>query len=268
MKKCVLVIVYFLCILTSCEEAIDVDLNDGQPRLVVEGSFNVSEIGEQTQASVKLSLTKPFFNNQDTFVNNAEVTVIDEDGVITELELVQNGIYNAPLIINPEKEYTLQINYSGELYTATEQFKPVVPLEFVEQDNEGGFDNESIELKAFFTDPAAEQNFYLFQGDSAKGFMVDTFNDEFFNGNQIFGFYFVEDLEPGDEVQFSLYGVDEQFYNFMFTLLQQSSDQSDGPFETQPATVRGNIVNQTNPDNFPLGYFRISQISTLQYTIQ
>ncbi|MDT0555191.1 DUF4249 domain-containing protein [Patiriisocius hiemis] len=268
MKKYVLLVVCFLFVFTSCEEAIDVDLNDSEPRLVVEGSFNVSEIGEQTQARVELSLTKPFFNNQDTFVNNAEVIVIDEDGVITELDLFQNGIYNAPLIINPEKEYTLQINYNGELYTATEQFKPVVSLEFVEQDDNGGFDNESIELKAFFTDPAQEENFYLFQGSSDKGFMVDTFNDEFFNGNQIFGFYFVEDLEPGDEVLFSLYGVDEQFYNFMFTLLQQSSDQSDGPFETQPATVRGNIVNQTNPENFPLGYFRISQISTLQYTIE
>jgi len=54
----------------------------------------------------------------------------------------------------------------------------------------------------------------------------------------------------------------------MFTLLQQSSDQSNGPFETQPATVRGNIINETNPDNFPLGYFRISQVSELSYTVQ
>ena len=54
----------------------------------------------------------------------------------------------------------------------------------------------------------------------------------------------------------------------MFILLQQSSDQSDGPFETQPATVRGNFVNQTNEANFPLGYFRISEVSILTYTVE
>ena len=98
--------------------------------------------------------------------------------------------------------------------------------------------------------------------------MYDTFNDEFFDGNSIFGFYQVEDLAPQDEITFFLSGVDEQFYNFMFILLQQGSDDSGGPFETQPATVRGNIINTTNPENFPLGYFRVSEVSTLSYTVQ
>ena len=95
---------------------------------------------------------------------------------------------------------------------------------------------------------------------------MDVYDDEFFDGNTIFGYYFVEDLAPGDEVQFNLYGVSEAYHNFMFILLQQTGDG--GPFETQPATVRGNIVNETNPDNFPLGYFRISEVSTLNYMVQ
>ena len=168
----------------------------------------------------------------------------------------------------PDTNYTLSVTYKDEVYTATEQLQPVVPLEFVEQRNDGGFDGESIELKAFFTDPANIENYYFFEGLSDRGNVYDTFNDEFFDGNSIFGFYVVEDLETGDEVNFVLHGVNEQFYNFVFILLQQGSDNSGGPFETQPATVRGNLVNETNPDNFPLGYFRISEISTLQYTVQ
>jgi hypothetical protein len=50
--------------------------------------------------------------------------------------------------------------------------------------------------------------------------------------------------------------------------LQQGSEDGGGPFETQPATVRGNVVNETNPDNFPLGYFRVSERDTLMYIIQ
>ena len=97
---------------------------------------------------------------------------------------------------------------------------------------------------------------------------MDSFFDRFFEGKLIFGFYRVKDLAVGDEVTLNLYGVNAQFYDFMFVLLQLGSDQGGGPFETQPATVRGNIINQTNTDNFPLGYFRVSEVSTLVYTVQ
>jgi len=63
------------------------------------------------------------------------------------------------------------------------------------------------------------------------------------------------------------YGISEQYYNFMFLLLQQTTDNSGGPFETQPATVRGNCINITNPENYPLGYFRVSQANQYNYTV-
>ena len=64
------------------------------------------------------------------------------------------------------------------------------------------------------------------------------------------------------------YGISEQFYNYMFILLQQNSEEGGGPFETQPATVRGNCINQTNSKNYPLGYFRLSQVDEFIYTVQ
>jgi hypothetical protein len=41
-----------------------------------------------------------------------------------------------------------------------------------------------------------------------------------------------------------------------------------GPFSTPPATLRGNIVNLTNEENFCLGFFRLSEIDRLDYTVQ
>ena len=54
----------------------------------------------------------------------------------------------------------------------------------------------------------------------------------------------------------------------MSILLQQIVDAGGGPFQTQPATVRGNCVNQTNHENFPLGYFRLSQAYSMEYQVQ
>jgi len=258
--------VFLFGIISSCEDVIDVDLNTSDPRLVVEGNIHLLE-GGSSISTVKLTTTAPFFDNQIPYVENALVTITDDMGTTYPFIYTSEGVYNTQFVPQLNVNYTLQIIYNNETYSATEQLYTVSPLEFIEQKNDGGFTGEDIELKAFFTDPAGEQNFYFFEGLSVRGDNFDVFDDEFFDGNPIFGFYRDEDLSSGDEVTFNLYGVNQQFYNFMYVLLQQTASGG-GPFETQPATVRGNIINETNPDNFPLGYFRISEMSTIIYTVE
>jgi len=264
-------IVYFwalIFIALSCEDAIDVDLNDSEPKLVIEATVTALVDGS-SNATVRLTTTAPFFDTQIPFVDSASVLISSSDGQSYPFTYTDEGLYvNTDLNPSFGISYTLQVIYQGETYTATTTLISAVPLEFVEQRNDGGISGEDIELKAFFTDPAGVENYYFFEGLSTKGNVFDAYDDRFFDGNPIFGFYLIEDIEPGDTVLFNLHGVDEQFFNFMITLLQQSTDLSDGPFETQPATVRGNIINTTNSDNFPLGYFRISELFSLEYIVQ
>ncbi len=262
------IILLFALFLFSCEEVIDLELESAEPKLVIEASLNNNEAGT-TEAFVKISQTTSFTDTQIPAVTNASVQVVSEDGTIYPFSHLENGFYSTEdLTVEPETSYTLEVLYETELFTATTSLVPVVSFDgFVEQVNDGGFSGEEIELKAFFNDPGEEENFYFFEGLSAKGNNYDALKDDFFDGNQIFGFYTVEDLEPGDEVIFNLYGIDSQAYNYLFNLLLQTEAPA-GPFETQPATVRGNITNTTNPDNFPLGYFRISEVSRLIYTVE
>ncbi|WP_339611646.1 DUF4249 family protein, partial [uncultured Planktosalinus sp.] len=216
---------------------------------------------------IKLSLTAPYFDNTIPPVTNADVMISDNQGNLFTFNHSENGLYIGDFEPQLNTNYTLEIIYENELYTATNQLITAVPLEFVEQRNNAGFSGEDIELKVFFNDPEGEDNYYFFEGKSEKGNIYDALTDEFFDGNLIFGYYLVEDIEPNDIVTFNLYGINEQNYNYLFTLIQQG-DAPAGPFETQPATVRGNIVNQTNPENFPLGYFRISEAYNFYYTVQ
>lgn len=252
---------------TACEEVIDVDLETSAPRLVIEASINVLEDGT-TASVVRLSKTAPFFDNVIPPVVDAVVTITSETGEVVPFTHTNDGNYSANFTPDPSLEYTLLVVDDGETYTATEQFNSVPPILEVDQNDEGGFTGDQIEVRFTFQDPEGLGDYYYIEGLSLKGDNRDAFNDEFFDGNLVPGFYFVEDLEQGDVVTFNLYGVDEAFYNFMFVLLQQGSEDSGGPFETQPATIKGNIINTTNPDNFPLGYFRISGLSTVTYTVQ
>jgi hypothetical protein len=271
MKKIFLLLI-ILSSLYNCEDVIDVELNESDPRLVIEASINWFKGTQGNEQSIKLSLSAPFFEENVPPANGAIVQIFDSNNnTFNFVEDSDTGIYrNNSFIPVIDDTYTLSILYDNEVYTSTETFKSVAPIEFVEQIDDGGFSGEDIELKAFYTDPANIENFYFFEFISDVSVVpnLEVYEDRFTDGNQIFGFYTEEDLESGDDVIIRNYGVSERFYEFMFILLQQGSEENGGPFETQPATVRGNCINQTNPENFPFGYFRLSEVDELLYTVQ
>ncbi len=270
MKKRYYILLFLLCF--SCEDPIDVDLNTTAPRLVIEASINWFKNTSGNEQQIKLSLSAPFFNAEVPPASGAIVNITDSSSnTYNFIEDGTTGIYrNSSFIPIIDETYNLVINYENEVYTAQETLKSVVPIDFIEQRNDGGFTGEDIELKAFYTDPEDEENFYFFEfiSDIPVIPTLEVYEDRFTNGNQIFGFYTEEDLESDDEVIIRNYGVSEQFYEFMFILLQQGSEEGGGPFETQPATVRGNCINITNPDNFPFGYFRLSEVDEVIYTVE
>lgn len=270
MAKKITIISILILICTSCEDAIDVDLETSEPRLVVEASINWMKNTAGNIQQIKLTKTTPYFNPDVMPANGAVVTITDEDSnvfVFTEREMT--GIYETQNFL-PElnKTYYLEIEYEGETYTGSEVLMPVVEIESAEQGIAPGFSEGEIEIKAYFTDPADTENYYLYSFGAHNKYTLDVYKDEFFNGNRIFAYYSNDELEPDDEVIIQGYGISERYYNFMFTLLSQTSDQGGGPFETQPATVRGNIVNKTNSGNFPFGYFRLSEVDEFIYIVK
>src|SRR5690606_32408721 len=190
-------------IVTSCEDVIDVNLNNAEPRLVIDASIKWVKGTAGNEQSIKLTLTAPYFDTEIPPATGAEVVLSDSNNTYVFIEDGNTGIYNNDSFIPViDETYTLTINYQGEVYTATETLKSVVPIEFVEQNNEGGFSGEETELKAFYTDPVDEENYYFFEfiSDIPVIPSLEVYEDEFTNGNQIFGFYTEEDLETGDEV--------------------------------------------------------------------
>ena len=266
-----LYIILISTLVWSCEDVIELDLPTAEPKLVIDASINWFKNTAGNEQSIKLSLSAPFFDSEVPPANNASVMITDDNSnTFIFIEVGDTGIYeNNAFIPEINGNYSLSVTYEGETYTATETLKSVSEIEYVEQNLEGGFSGEETEIKAFFTDPADEENYYFFEYIPSIDVTptLDTFKDEFVNGNEIFGFYVEEDLDPGESVIIRNYGVSERFYEFMFVLLQQSSDGGGGPFETQPATVRGNCINETNPENFPFGYFRLSEVSEFMYTV-
>ena len=271
MKK-IAYLILLSVLITSCEDVIDVKAPTEKPRLVIDASINWFKGTSGTDQDIKLTLTAPYFNKSVPPANGAQVLVTDSNNqVFNFIEDSQTGIYkNNNFIPVIDETYVLTIIYQNETYTATETLKPVASIDYVDQNDSGGFSGKEMELKAFYKDPPDEENYYFFEFicDIPVIPSLEVYKDEFTNGNQMFGFYTEEKLSTGDIVTIRNYGISEQFYNYMFVLLQQNSEEGRGAFEIQPATVRGNCINQTNPENYPLGYFRASQVDEYVYTVK
>lgn len=260
-------IIFLLICCYSCEEVVDIKLEQSEPRLVIEASLLWDQQSELNAQYIKLSTTTAFFDEEIPTAENAEVSVFSTSGTEYVFQEVENGLFrNTEINPLPGEEYRLEIIYENEIYTATSEYVTTPDLDFVEQENDGGFSGDDIELKVFYTDPANEENFYLFRFYN-EDLDLQIYTDEFTDGNQTFAFFSSDELEAGDEVGFEIQGITESFYQYMFILRSQSGSGG-GPFQTQPTLVRGNIINTTNPDNYPFGYFRLSGTNFLNYSIE
>jgi hypothetical protein len=256
----------------SCEKVIDVDLDTATPRLVIEASINWFAETSGNEQKIKLSTTTDYFSNQIPPVSGATVFITNSSNqTFTFIEDGTAGTYKCYNFIPVVGEnYTLTVIHLGETYTASEKLLNTPIITRVEQVNDGGILGNEKEIKFFFDDLENETNHYFLRIDDPYKVIPEygVLEDRFFENNEMFGLYISEDLKTGDILKFRLNGVTLNYYNYMNILLAQTGTTSAGPFSTPTSTVRGNIVNQTNFDNFALGYFRLSKTETKEYTIQ
>jgi hypothetical protein len=266
-------IIYILAIVlfASCETKVDIPLNTANPKLVIDANILWQKGTSGTNQKIKLTTTTNFYSSAIPVVSGATVTVSNSaNTVFVFTETPNTGEYvctNFVPIIN--ESYTLNIQYAGQNYTATEKLLPTPSINSTEQTTVQGFGGNVIQVKYFFQDNGSEVNYYLIGVksplDVAPKYRAQK--DEFFQGNQMFGFYSDKDLKPGDQLFFTLEGITLRYYNYMEKLVNISGSSGGSPFSTPPATLRGNIINQTDDSNYPLGYFHLSEIDTRNYTV-
>lgn len=255
----------------SCEDVVEIDLDTAPPRLVIDASIKWQKGTTGNEQTIRLTTTTDFYASTIPTVSGATVFITDGNGIQYDfIETPGSGNYVCTNF-NPEirQTYTLTVIYDSQVYTATESLIEVPTIDYVEQTENGGFTGDQIEVKFFYQDIPNQDNFYLIMFNSSNVSLpiFDVVNDSFFQNNQMFG-YLANELEKDDIILFTLQGISESYYNYMNILLGIAGTNGGSPFQTPPATVRGNIVNQTNTNNFALGFFRLSETDTISYTVQ
>ena len=265
-------LIYVSIIFINCEDPIDISLNDTKEILVVEAFINWIKENKTTEQVVNLSLSSPYFNTDIKAANNANVVIEDEQGnTFNFYEQGNSGRYLSSDTIpyKFDETYTLKIEFKGEKYIAKESLISVSSIERIEQDTVNLFGNESVQLEAHAFDPLDERNysFFEFVGDKLEVSEYNLFRDDFSNGGEYYGFLLDSKLKTGDSIRIRQYGLSNIAYNYWYLLIFQNTQQG-GPFQTNPVNLVGNIIHESDSNLNPLGYFRVSETSEVNYIIK
>ncbi len=243
--------------LVACQQEIEIDLNEAEPKVVI-----IGEVNDQTNIqTVTIHKTVNFdAPNEYPAVKGALVTLADDAGNSEVLTEESDGIYqtqNFEGVVG--RTYTLTVKSEDQTFTSQSKMPASVAflgIRFVKQGQsfgppQGGQSDTTYLPFPLFIDPAEAQNQYRFiqtvNGKEDKSFIVR--NDNLNNGgmNQQPLFSFGVSIEKNDTLRVDMLNIDKNVYQYFYELNQTSGQGPGGG--TTPANPTSNISNGA------MGYF-------------
>jgi hypothetical protein len=264
MKK-IVYILFLVFIVTACEEVIEVDLNDVNPVVVIEGNLTRSP----SLTMVKVSKTSNYFGEPavSKMVSNALVTIENDLGSKFILEEVEKGIYKSRDIY-PQfgRTYKLTVEVDGEIYEAYSTLHPPVNIDSITYYYDEGFAfiDSGYYVKIYFSDPAKDINYYrvkVYKNGKYKNRLDNflIFDDKIINGQFLEFDLRQRTYEIGQEAKVELITLDKGAYDYYNTFQELISVN---PGSAAPANPTTNISNGA------MGYFSAWSSDTKKVIIE
>ncbi len=263
-------------ILISCDEVINLDIDDSEEQVVIEGLITNSDLN-----FIKVSRSRAFYaSGPAEGIEDATVVVTDQNG--TEFVFSHNpdnvegfeGVYLAPPGFTGviDHTYSMSVIAEGVEYNAQEKLLPVTSIDSLtveyadldpgdeEFEDFGVEEGELFEVIFFAQEPQDRVDHYLFKfyrNDSlVKDFPEDIyFSEDEFLGEEIDDLPIASYYLENDTVRVEMYSITREafvFYADLFNLINGDG----GMFSPPPANPRNNLSNGA------LGYFQVSAIDT------
>lgn len=243
MKKIILLLSLFATTLVGCDKEITLELDDSQPKLVIDGSITDQAGPYFVQLSMSTSVNNP---TRIIGVNNARVIITDQAGVKDSLQLVSNGLYRTQKIKGVEGgTYNLEVFVDQKKYTASASMPQKVNLDSL-RINTFPFNGEiRYSVIPVYSDPIMLGNSYRFiqKINDTLDLTFHVFNDNLNNGkvNQrpLRGGDDNLKIKPRDNVFVEMQCISNTSYTYYYSLNLQSGAGPGGG--TAPSNPPSNI---------------------------
>jgi hypothetical protein len=275
--------------LFSCEDIVDIDVQEGVSQLTVDALINSKA---QTQA-IKLSLSQAYFDNSPVKpALGATVTVFDEDSVAHDFVDIKNDgtyVYDAKTkpLDKEGKQYVLYIKYQGEEFVSLSKLNRVPKIDSI---------NYAVEKFPIEPDNGPQEGFqpqfyaHDFEGEGDCYWIKSAKNHKYFNksnqisvaydagfspGSKTDGLLFILPIRQSlggelysdkDTLTVDLYSITkEQFYYLQ--IVQQVSSNG-GLFATPLSNIPTNVINYNSQSTKKaVGFFGIMAVNSAEAII-
>jgi hypothetical protein len=258
------VIPLILVLLAGCEKVINVDLNESEPAVVIEGNLSQND----RTLEVKVSMTTSYFNNQPVpMVTNAEVYLENEPGFRIKANKTEPGIYQAGMLpLNVNSMYRLTVIAQNKEYTAVSYLPRLVQIDSVscEYQVEQTFFEEGYHILLYFKDPPGEDNYYrvkLYKNGSRfdKLDKIIVFDDSRLDGKHVEVKLRGQLYEEGDTAKVELLSIDKNAWQYFSTLEDMANLNPGSPAPANPIS---------GISNGAMGYFSAHTSSRREIIIE
>lgn len=225
---------FFIILFASCQDIIELELENVSPRLVIEANIS-DQTGPYT---ITLTETGDFYQSNDfPEASGAVIILSDEIGSRDTLEEVSPGIYQTTFIQGIRGvNYTLEVNYEGATYMASsripDQVNPIdsMSTEYLE---ESIIQEEGYYATIYVQDEPNVANYfrykvyvngevYIFVDENEDEEEDDNLyveRDKFFDG-RYFNTSFPHKLKIGDSITVEIYHINQASYDYYRTLTE------------------------------------------------
>jgi hypothetical protein len=269
--KLVLLAASSLCIailFSSCTEEIEINLNDSDPQIVIEGSVpsNGDPVIVKVTESINFSETNDF-----PMIEGATITVSGSNGTLEVLSEVSPGIYTSTSLSGVEGvTYYLTFEHEESILSSYATIPSKIPFDSLiveEVEGGGGFGGGMggggtvFDVVVCYTDPPDQDNYYRFVEYINGEFVADhIFDDQLTSGTDVKTslFSFNRNLNEGDTLIVEMQCVDKAIYDYFSSFGNLSRGLTAGSTPANP---------YTNIEGSKLGYFNAHTRETRTFIV-
>ena len=285
LSKLILSISLAAILLSSCEDVIEVDINESPGDLIVDAWLNDLD----TTQYIKLTLAQGYFDNSAPLaVQDATVSILRDDNVMIEFLYQGEGLYAwtpnvTNRIGNAGDEFTLNISVNGTVYQGESRMNRVPNIDSI------GFE---LRVNEIFGPDGQYANFYsrdmpglgdtywiktyrdgIYQGAPAQ--LNIAYDAGFDGGTGADGIVFITPIreflninEDGDDnipyasaehIKVELHAINQGAFNFLQIARDQINNGNNGIFSIPLANTKTNITASDN--GVVLGFFNVATVS-------
>ena len=184
--------------LFSCEDVIEVEVQNTTPRLVIDAQFNMYTKEQQLrlEGGVRLSFSANYFDEELPVVKDDLVTITHLNSGLEYPLLFDESIGmfvpdKIDFLTDFNSKYELSVLHQGQAYTGSTVFVPVPPILKAVQGTKTLFSGDETEIILSFQDFSEREDFYLYDFGQE---IYRPIEDRFFQGEEfVFSHFYSSD---------------------------------------------------------------------------